>query len=71
MIDFEKIDAGLKAYSRSFKSQGIFEYVVIDDFCDSDKLQELLSQIPGPESEGVNKSRDYMFAKNKYEKYKI
>ena len=37
---------------------------MIDNFCDQGKLQELRKQIP----ELQNKSRDYMFANNNFEK---
>lgn len=68
MINFDKIDNGIDKYASEFKSGGIFEYVVIDEFCDPKKLLDLVNQIPDPDISGVNKSRDYIFAKNKYEK---
>jgi hypothetical protein len=36
-----------------------FPYLVIDNFCDQQKIESLYAQIP----ELTNKSRDYMFAK--------
>jgi len=41
-----------------------FPYLVIDNFCDQKKIDSLYNKIP----ELNNKSRDYMFAKNKFEK---
>jgi Rps23 Pro-64 3,4-dihydroxylase Tpa1-like proline 4-hydroxylase len=41
-----------------------FPHLVIDNFCDSLKIEALYNKIP----ELNNKSRDYMFAKNKFEK---
>ncbi len=41
-----------------------FPYLVIDNFCDPAKLDALYNKIP----ELNNKSRDYMFANNKFEK---
>ena len=41
-----------------------FPYLVIDNFCDTDKLLEMYHSIP----ELTNKSRDYIFANNKFEK---
>jgi len=70
MINFDKIDKDIERLKDLFGKDGIFEYVVIDDFCDADKLLELVKQIPDPNIDGVNKSRDYMFAKNKFEKSK-
>ena len=41
-----------------------FPFIVIKNFCDLAKISELYNQIPNL----TNKSRDYMFAKNKFEK---
>ena len=41
-----------------------FPYLVIDNFCDSVKLERMYAAIP----ELKNKSRDYIFAHNKFEK---
>ena len=40
-----------------------FPYLIIDNFCDRDRIEALYNKIP----ELDNKSRDYMFAKNKFE----
>jgi len=41
-----------------------FPYLVIDNFCDKDKLESMYNNTP----ELNNKSRDYVFANNKFEK---
>jgi hypothetical protein len=41
-----------------------FPYLAIDNFCDAEKLNSLYNDIP----ELSNKSRDYIFAHNKFEK---
>ncbi len=41
-----------------------YPYLVIDNFCDSVKLERMYASIP----ELKNKSRDYIFAHNKFEK---
>lgn len=40
--------------------------VVIDDFCDPLRLQRISQAYPKPEQ--LNRSRDFVFAKNKFEK---
>ena len=42
--------------------------MVIDSFCDPEALQRLVSKIPDPREANIAKSRDYIFAKNKFEK---
>lgn len=64
MINFEKINKNINQYRIDYLSAKPFPYLVIDDFCDVEKLSTLYSQIPELE----NKSRDYMFANNKFEK---
>jgi len=41
-----------------------FPHLIIDNFCDPQKIESLYNKIPELE----NKSRDYMFANNKFEK---
>ncbi|QTC91474.1 2OG-Fe(II) oxygenase [Brevundimonas goettingensis] len=68
MIRFERLAAEADALSEQFQTAKPFRYVVIDDFCDASKLEALLAQIPSPEDGSINKSRDYVFARNKFEK---
>lgn len=68
MIRFERLEAEQAEFARAFATASPFPYVVIDDFCDAEALGKLLDQIPSPDDGTINKSRDYVFAKNKFEK---
>ncbi|MCY1275674.1 hypothetical protein D9M68_268270 [compost metagenome] len=67
MINFEKIENESAALSEKFKS-GIIEHIVIDNFLDEHLAVALHNELPDPINEGIKKSRDYIFAKNKFEK---
>lgn len=71
MINFDIIESHIDELSVSFANNDLFESVVIDNFCDEQKLLDLIDSIPDPVDSGVSKSRDYVFAKNKYEKSKF
>lgn len=64
-INYNQFDTG--ALKKEFHSN-ILEFVVIDNFLDEDFMEELYTDFPNPEQENISKSRDYIFAKNKYEK---
>jgi hypothetical protein len=64
MVNFEKLQKNADAYRLEYLSAKPFPHLVLDNFCDSDKLVNLFSEIPDLE----NRSRDYMFAHNKFEK---
>jgi hypothetical protein len=68
MIDFEKWEQQKDALAQSFATAKPFEMVILDGLCDQQKLSQMYDQIPDPSEGGIGKSRDYMFAKNKYEK---
>jgi 2OG-Fe(II) oxygenase superfamily len=68
MIEFEKWEQQASELAQSFANAKPFELVILDGFCDAAKLNALYDQIPDPIEAGVGKSRDYMFAKNKFEK---
>ena len=68
MIDFNALEDNLDADRRMFLSAQPIEHLVIDDFCHGASLDRALDSIPDPEVSGANKSRDYIFAKNKFEK---
>jgi hypothetical protein len=68
MIDFETLEAQNDQLRTKFQNTLLFPMVAIDNFCDGAALGELVDAIPNPELAGINKSRDYMFAKNKFEK---
>ncbi|WP_289083298.1 2OG-Fe(II) oxygenase [uncultured Spongiibacter sp.] len=67
VINYEKLFGNIDAYRSEFHS-GVFEFVAIDDFLDSGHADRILSEFPDPLEKGIGKSRDYVFAKNKYEK---
>jgi hypothetical protein len=64
MINFESLETNKEQFRLDYLLARPFPYLVIDDFCDSRKLGELYQQIP----ELDRKSRDYVFANNKFEK---
>jgi len=68
MLQFDRLEAMAPVYAEQFRTAQPFEHVVIDDFCDRERLLALYEQIPDPLQAGINKSRDYVFARNKYEK---
>jgi hypothetical protein len=68
MIHFEALEKNLEGLRKQFLGNKPFPHISIDDFTDADRLQKALSDIPAPESTQINKSRDYIFAKNKFEK---
>lgn len=69
MINFEHLFDNKKTLRQKYLLAKPFPYLIIDDFCDEEKIQRLYSSIPELE----NKSRDYLFANNKFEKsnYKV
>ena len=67
MIDFRSIERKKDQLRELFNSRSV-EHVVIDDFISVDSIENLLGEIPDPVEAGLRKSRDYIFAKNKYEK---
>lgn len=67
MINFDKIENKIEIYSNQFREAQPYGHVVIDNFCNKNLLQEI-NKIPNPLKEKINKSKDYIFAKNKFEK---
>jgi Rps23 Pro-64 3,4-dihydroxylase Tpa1-like proline 4-hydroxylase len=68
MINFESIESNLENYAQKFKQAEPFPLVIIDNFADTEKLSKVVASFPIPGENKLNKSRDYIFAKNKYEK---
>jgi hypothetical protein len=68
MIKFPELENRALDLRRQFTEARPFSHVVIDDFCDADALAELVSMIPDPVAAKIGKSRDYFFARNKFEK---
>ena len=66
-MDFQRFKT--ENLRKEFLEAKTFNYLVIDNFCDEEKLAKAYDAIPELE----NKSRDYAFANNKFEKsnYKI
>jgi len=64
MIDFEKLESNREEHKKAYYGAKPFPYLVIENICSESKLLELYSQIP----DLANKSRDYVFASNKFEK---
>ncbi len=68
MINFDALEKNMGSLRKQFLSNSPFPHVLIDNFTDADRLQAALADIPAPDSAQINKSRDYIFAKNKFEK---
>ena len=64
MVNFQYLEDNKEKLRSDYLMAKPFPYLVIDQFCDPEKIKSLYNQIP----ELNNKSRDYMFAKNKFEK---
>lgn len=64
MIDFDFIEKNKKSLKNKYYSNKPFPHLVLKNICDSAKILELYNEIP----ELDNKSKDYMFAGNKFEK---
>ena len=61
MIDFQRIELNKESLRLKYLTAKPFPHLVIQDVCDELKLNNLFEQIP----ELTNKSRDFVFAKNK------
>jgi hypothetical protein len=68
MIDFEAIERQLPRLGDAFRAARPYPFVAIDGFCDTWKLSRLVDTVPDPAAAALKKSRDYVFAKNKFEK---
>ena len=69
MINFEALELNLDDLRLKYLTAQPFPHLIIDNFCDEEKLNKAYNSIP----ELNNKSRDYAFANNKFEKsnYKV
>ncbi len=67
MIDFERLEKNREELRLAYLLAKPFPHLSIDSFCDEQKLTMLYNEIPDIQT----KSRDYVFAANKYEKSKI
>jgi hypothetical protein len=64
MINFQFLESNKEQLRLDYLLAKPFPYLVIDNFCDEKKLELMYNNTP----ELSNKSRDYMFANNKFEK---
>ena len=64
MINFKSLELNKEKLRLKYLTAIPFPHLVINDICDEKKLLEAYASIPILD----NKSRDYMFAKNKFEK---
>lgn len=64
MINFSYLKKNREALKSQYYSANPFPHLIINIFCDEKKLLSLYNKIPELE----NKSRDYMFAGQKFEK---
>lgn len=67
-INFETLEKDIDNLKEKFLNANPFPHIVIDNFADEKKLSNILDYIPDPKTGAVRKSRDYIFAKNKFEK---
>ncbi len=67
MIDFERLEKNREELRLAYLLAKPFPHLSIDFFCDEQKLTQLYNEIPDIQT----KSRDYVFAANKFEKSKI
>ncbi len=65
MIDFERLEKEKDMLRQKFLNAKPFPHIAIDDFLFPGMSEKLYEVIPAPEQK--NKSRDYIFAKNKFE----
>jgi len=68
MINFDYLESNSDDFREIFSRAKPFEHLVVDEFCDSEKLCASVKLIQDPHISRDNKSRDFVFAKNKYEK---
>ena len=64
MINFDFLEKNLEKLRIDYLAAQPFPHLIIDNFCDEEKLTRAYNAIP----ELNNKSRDYAFANNKFEK---
>lgn len=67
MIDFDRLEKQKEELRMSFLLAKPFPHLILDTFCQPHRVTELYHTIPDIET----KSRDYVFAANKFEKSKF
>ncbi len=68
MIDIDRLEREKKSLKERWGQATPFSHVVIDNFLTPPAAAMLDRAFPNPARAKVNKSRDYVFAKNKFEK---
>lgn len=64
MINFKKLDENKEKFRLNYLTAKPFSHLLIENICDDEKLHEAYNSIP----DISNKSKDLVFAKNKFEK---
>lgn len=67
MVNFQFLEMNKDKLRLDYLLAKPFPYLIIDNFCDQEKALELFDQIPDIQT----RSRDYVFAANKFEKSKF
>jgi hypothetical protein len=68
MILFDRLEQRLDELGAAFRQAQPFPHVIVDGFADAERLAAAVAAIPDPALAGIRKSRDYVFARNKFEK---
>jgi hypothetical protein len=68
MINYDQLYGTEGQLRNRFLEASPFPHLVVDDFLMHDQFRGLLEHLPDAEKIGMRKSRDYIFAKNKFEK---
>lgn len=67
MLRFDLLEANKESFRLDFLLAKPFPHLIIDGICEADEIEILRTEIPSLET----KSRDYVFAANKFEKSKF
>jgi hypothetical protein len=67
IINFENLENRLVEIGESYRAASPFRHVIIDGFCDPGTLSIALDSLEYDWTDREKKSRDYIFAKNKFE----
>ena len=68
MIRWDRLDEERENLATAFANVEPFRMVIIDDFVEPSRLPDLIAEFPDPGDARINKSRDAVFARNKFEK---
>ncbi len=67
MIRFDYLESNSERLRMDYHLAKPFPHLIIDEFCEQEKIEALYGNLPKIDT----KSRDYVFAKNKFEKSKF